>query len=106
MNQSQPNDATRPKTAIILCRVLEQEIEHFAAETDQIVRVVSLEQGLHNEPNKLRESVQASVDQIEQETDAEVIVLGYGSAAALLDLLQHFTDLFGNHGIPQSILGV
>ena len=67
-----------PETAIILCQVLELEIEHFAAGADHIVRIVRLEQGLHNEPNKLRQSVQAAVDDIEQDTDAEAIVLGYG----------------------------
>ncbi len=67
-----------PKTAIILCQVLELEIEHFASGAEHIVRIICLEQGLHNEPNKLREQVQAAVEQIEEETEAEMIVLGYG----------------------------
>lgn len=67
-----------PQTAIILCRVLELEIEHFAAGAEHVVRVVRLEQGLHNEPNKLRAQVQLEVERIEEETDAAVIVLGYG----------------------------
>ncbi len=67
-----------PSTAIILCQVLEMEIEHFAQGADHIVRIVRLEQGLHNEPNKLRAQVQQAVTRIEQETSAEAIVLGYG----------------------------
>ncbi len=77
-SQSAHDGATMPKTAIILCQVLEAEIEHFAADADHIVRIVQLEQGLHNEPNKLRQQVQAAVEEIERDTDAEVIVLGYG----------------------------
>lgn len=77
-NLSACEDVIAPRTAIILCQVLELEIEHFAAGADHIVRIVRLEQGLHNEPNKLRQSVQAAVDDIEQDTDAEAIVLGYG----------------------------
>ncbi len=72
------NPFRAPPTAIILCRVLELEIEHFAAGVDHIVRIVRLEQGLHNEPNKLRAQVQQAVESIEQETTAEVVVLGYG----------------------------
>jgi hypothetical protein len=72
------NSTAPPKTAIILCQVLQLEIEHFAAGADHIVRIVCLEQGLHNEPNKLRAQVQRVVEQIEQETTAEAIVLGYG----------------------------
>lgn len=68
----------RPKTAIILCQVVELEIDHFAAQADHIVHVARLQQGLHNEPAKLQREVQATIDRIERETPAEVIVLGYG----------------------------
>jgi hypothetical protein len=69
---------TRPKTAIILCQVLELEIEHFAAGTRHVVHIEKLEQGLHNEPAKLHRQVQESIDRIERETQAEAIALGYG----------------------------
>lgn len=80
MNQpaQQPAEPARPRTAIILCEVLEREIEHFAADADHIAAIIRLEQGLHNEPDKLRERVQAAVDRLETETDATAIVLGYG----------------------------
>jgi len=68
----------RPKTAIILCQVLELEIEHFAAGMDHVVLIEKLQQGLHNEPAKLRQQVQLNIQRIERETEAEAIVLGYG----------------------------
>ena len=67
-----------PAVAVITCAVLEDEIAHFAAKLDQIVQVEILEQGLHNEPDELRKQVQAAIDRIEETTDAEAIVLGYG----------------------------
>lgn len=73
-----PPSSKLPRTAIILCRVLELEIEHFANGSDHVVHIERLEQGLHNEPKKLNEAVQAAVDRIERDTDAEVITLGYG----------------------------
>ena len=77
MSHAEPPPA-RLKTAIILCQVLELEIEHFAAGDPYIVRLERLKQGLHNEPAKLQIQVQESVDAVERETDAEAIVLGYG----------------------------
>ncbi len=74
---------SRPKTAIVLCQVLEREIEHFVAQSDHVVRVEKLRQGLHNEPAKLRQEVQQWIDRIEAdsasgERPVEAIVLGYG----------------------------
>ncbi len=69
---------SRPATAIILCRVLELEIEHFVERSDHVVYVERLEQGLHNEPRRLHQQVQAAIDRIEQRADVAVIVLGYG----------------------------
>lgn len=74
-----PNNSIRePATAIILCQVLELEIEHFAAQTQRVVHIEKLQQGLHNEPVKLKQRVQEAVNAIEADTPAEVIVLGYG----------------------------
>jgi hypothetical protein len=68
----------RPKTAIVLCQVLELEIDHFAAEAGHVVHIARLEQGLHNEPAKLQRKVQETIDAIERDTAAEYVVLGYG----------------------------
>lgn len=67
-----------PRTAVITCAVLEQELTHFARGLDHIVRFVVMEQGLHNDPPKLRTELQAAIDRVEAETDAAAIVLGYG----------------------------
>lgn len=75
----QTGPAPQPlKTAIILCRVLELEIQHFAEQLAHIVRLERLEQGLHNEPRKLHQHLQAALNRVEDETEAECIVLGYG----------------------------
>lgn len=68
----------KPRTVVITCAVLETEIEHFAEGLDHIIEIEKLPQGLHNEPDRLRRDVQAAIDKVEEETDAEAIVLGYG----------------------------
>ena len=69
---------SRPKTAVITCAVLETEIRHFARSLPQVVGIQILEQGLHNEPEKLRAKLQTAIDSVEAQANAEVIVLGYG----------------------------
>ena len=78
MNKISLDSNDRPKTAVISCSVLEAEIEHFAANLEHIVRIENLEQGLHNEPTKLRNQLQEAIERIEEETPAETILLGYG----------------------------
>ncbi len=82
MDQSLSNpivrDESPPRLALIGCRVMEGEVEHYRAEMDHIVHVEWLEQGLHNEPHKLREQVQLAVDRIERDTDVQAIALIYG----------------------------
>jgi hypothetical protein len=67
-----------PKLAVLLCAVLEDEIRHFAAANVNVVEIVTLEQGLHNEPDRLRRELQAAVDGAEANPEVEAIVLGYG----------------------------
>ncbi len=67
-----------PRLAVITCAVLETEVAHFARELDHVVHIEKLEQGLHNEPDRLRSELQAMIDRIEERSDAEVIALGYG----------------------------
>ena len=66
------------RIAIVLCRVLEDEIEHFARQSPQVVHLEHLPQGLHQEPARLRGEAQAAIDRVEALTSADVIVLGYG----------------------------
>jgi hypothetical protein len=71
-------DSSPERVAIVTCAVLEDEITHLSADLKHVVHVEILEQGLHNEPDRLRTTLQAAIDRVEAGTDAEVIVLGYG----------------------------
>lgn len=82
-----PTDRS-PATAIILCRVLQLEIEYFVARSSHVVHLEHLEQGLHNEPRKLHQRVQAAIDQIEVQFDVENIVLGYGLCSRGIEALR------------------
>ncbi len=70
--------ATSPRVAVITCKVLEEEIDRFADGLTHIVRIEKLDYALHVEPDKLRATLQATIDRVEAETNAEIIVLGYG----------------------------
>ncbi len=77
-NPITPAHMPKPRTAVILCAVLDVEIRHFAREMPHIIHIETLEQGLHNEPDKLRATLQDSITRIEQKTAVEAIALGYG----------------------------
>ena len=66
------------KVAVITCAVLELELAHLARDLSHVVHIEVLEQGLHNEPDRLRRELQAAISRVENNTSAEVIVLGYG----------------------------
>lgn len=67
------------RIAVITCAVLELEVTHYAQGIDHVIHIELLEQGLHNEPPKLREHLQAAIDRVELAyPNAEAIVLGYG----------------------------
>ncbi len=63
---------------VIACRVLDAEVKHFAEAMPQVIEVNILEQGLHNEPDKLRIAVQEAVDVMEERDDITHIVMVYG----------------------------
>ena len=66
------------KVAVITCAVLEIEVSQFVREFPNVVHLEVLQQGLHNEPPKLRRELQAAIDRVESHTMADVIALGYG----------------------------
>jgi hypothetical protein len=66
------------RIAVITCAVLEDEVAHFVKGLPQVVHVELMPQGLHNEPDKLREKLQIAVDKVEDQTNVDAIVLGYG----------------------------
>ena len=67
-----------PRLAVITCAVLEDEILHFAQDESHIIHIELMEQGLHNDPLRLRKELQAAIDRIEAMPEVEAIVLGYG----------------------------
>jgi hypothetical protein len=68
-----------PKVAVITCAVLEIEIQHFARDVSNLVHTEILEQGLHNDPPRLRVRLQDAIERVEAAAPtAEAIVLGYG----------------------------
>jgi hypothetical protein len=66
------------RIAVITCAVLEDEVRHYARDLSQVVHIELLKQGLHNDPPLLRMVLQKAVDHVEETTDANAIVLGYG----------------------------
>ena len=86
MNSSQPEPSGTPgdpppkppRIAVITCAVLEIEFNQLARGLDHVIRIEVLEQGLHQDPDKLRRELQVAIDRVEASTDAEAIVLGYG----------------------------
>ena len=73
------------RIAIVGCMVMNREISRLAAESQNIVRVWWLRQGLHDTPDILRQELQANIDAIERENAKlrtgmrfQAIVLAYG----------------------------
>ncbi|MEE8397622.1 MAG: DUF1638 domain-containing protein [Desulfobacterales bacterium] len=64
----------------IVCKAIQREAYHCAARSVNVVDVVIMPQGLHNEPDKLRSAVRAEVNQTNdvQDRPYDAILLGYG----------------------------
>lgn len=74
-----PPNGTPPRVVVITCAVLELEIAHYGQGMDHIVHIELMEQGLHNDPPKLRNRLQVAVDRVEaMPLEFDAIVLGYG----------------------------
>ena len=78
------------RLAIVACAVLEDEVRAHTPEGTEVVARVELEQGLHNEPPRLRAELQAAIEQLESQhatkPDAlDGIVLGYGLCSRGVD---------------------
>lgn len=73
-----PDPGSELRVAVVTCAVLEMEVRHYAAGLPMLTHVRVMEQGLHNEPDRLRNELQQAVEEVEQTTDANVVVLGYG----------------------------
>lgn len=86
-----PSGAPPRRLAVLGCAVLETEIEHFADklrdrhDAPEIVALNKLEQGLHNEPPRLRTELQKAIHGVEREAAPDAIVLGYGLCSRGVD---------------------
>lgn len=74
-----------PRIALVACAVLERELSLEISQTDSAVRVWWLNQGLHDTPDLLRQTLQAEIDRIEKEQENfsrdkkyDAICIGYG----------------------------
>ena len=73
-----PHTADSQTVAVVTCAVLDDEINHFIQGLPHIVHLEIMEQGLHNEPDKLRTELQLAINRVEQDHAPHTIVLGYG----------------------------
>lgn len=73
---------------LIACKVISREIGLLSAQSKNTIDITTLRQGLHNEPEKLREALQREIDLIDRHDDIhscnnpgsvfDAILLGYG----------------------------
>ncbi len=82
MNES--NVTVRPgnpkRLQMIVCKVLQREAYSCAARSPNVVDIVLMEQGLHDEPDRLRREVQKALERTHdiQGRPYEASLLGYG----------------------------
>lgn len=64
----------------IVCKAIQREAYYCASRSANVVDVIIMRQGLHDEPDKLRSNVQAEVNRINdiQDRPYDAILLGYG----------------------------
>lgn len=66
------------KPYVIACAVLALDIKHVVEKLNMDIGVKFLEGGLHERPNRLREKLQAAVDEISASGRCDRIAIGYG----------------------------
>jgi len=66
------------RVAVIACDVLEAEVRQLAEGSPIIRRIDFVPQGLHNEPMRLRSTLQEAVTRVETDPDIDHIALVYG----------------------------
>lgn len=67
------------KYKVIACKVMARELYQLAYDNSNIIDIALLRQALHNEPDKLRNSLQLAIDAVEAEDEEyDAILLGYG----------------------------
>jgi hypothetical protein len=66
------------RLTLIACKVLHREFCYYAALSQNVVELRFLRQGLHNDPDELRQSLQAEIDAVDREDKYDAILIGYG----------------------------
>lgn len=67
-----------PRIAVLACSVFEREIALHAAHAHHIADIRFFEMGLHDQPTVLRGRLQANLDDLNQLTGIDAVVLCYG----------------------------
>ena len=67
-----------PNLCVITCAVMETEVEAFLESFPPIARYIKMQQGLHNEPEKLQRKLQHAIDEAEADPAVQRIALVYG----------------------------
>lgn len=70
--------APPPRLALVACRVLEAEVQHFLPEAPHVVRTEFLELGLHDRPAVLRTALSEAIARAEADPQVEAVALVYG----------------------------
>ncbi|MHB1485444.1 MAG: DUF1638 domain-containing protein [Saccharofermentanales bacterium] len=66
----------KEKRCIIACKVLWREINYLTSKSPYYYHIIYFDQGLHNEPQKLNQHLQAKINELENEYST--ILIGYG----------------------------
>jgi hypothetical protein len=67
-----------PRIAVIACSVFQREITLHTRGANHIAQIRYLEMGLHEQPGLLRSTLQATLNELDEQTDIEAVVLCYG----------------------------
>ena len=67
-----------PQMAIIACDVLVDEVKHFAQKHEHVRRLEFFEMGLHDQPARIRQTLQDCVETCEADESVDTVVLVYG----------------------------
>lgn len=67
-----------PSIALIACEVFNDEIELLAAGASHIAVRRTLEIGLHDRPDEMRQVLQSAIDELTPRDDIKAVVLAYG----------------------------
>jgi hypothetical protein len=67
-----------PRIGVLACSVFEKEIALLTRAATHLAEVRFFEIGLHDQPDRLRDTLQEHIDRLDNRTDLEAVVLAYG----------------------------